>query len=178
MLAMEDHGPILAPPRARAGPLSVAAALIGAAAIILPGWAVFAVGHNPPLQTLAEQSCRCARLQHDVTGKTQCWERFEKAAAKAGESGVAGGHEACAGLVSITRCFDRDNCVVTGYRAYSPPIREGQFCSAGEAAQAEALGNLYPDDDAAVAALEQLSARFAAGDVRAAKTMTLPGCGG
>ncbi|HVJ01364.1 MAG TPA: hypothetical protein VM662_04225 [Sphingomonas sp.] len=117
-------------------------------------------------------------MQHDATGKAQCWQRFEKVAAATGEGKVAGSHEACAGLVSVTRCFNDGNCVVTGYRAYSPPIHEGQFCSAGEAAQAETLGNLYPDDDAAAAALDQLSARFAAGDVRAAKTTTLLGCGG
>lgn len=161
-----------------ATPVSFAAILIGLSAIVLPSWLVLAADRNPPLEVLAEQSCRCARLEHDVKGKARCWDDFEKASAMIGGTETASVHETCAGLVAVTRCFSSGQCVVTGYRAYLPPIREGQFCTAGEAAHAEALGNRYADDAAAESALKQLSARFAAGDRPNTPRVPLRGCGG
>ncbi len=115
-------------------PLNAALLLIAAAAIAGPAWAVFVfepslAGTVPDasmlarFQAMADEACKCSRLNASEDGYGRCRAPYEQAVAPYQPGGMA---SACGPMSSAWTCFD-EQC-----RASVVVERSGGACSAEE----------------------------------------------
>jgi hypothetical protein len=139
--------------------LNLSAMAVAALAICVPLAVVFGVKPSlAELQTIAQASCKCARLKQDASGKAECWRSFEVKARQAGKFVREGGISACMGPIARRRCLaGTQSCVITGYSFYPGPFSSGDaFCSPEEAADAVTVfDSPYETWDAALLAKQQ-----------------------